>query len=264
MGKNNLSKKDIILIITGAILLFWGLNNFHLIIRFFELILGFLFPLILGCSIAFLINIPLKFIEKGIYKLFSKSKHKPGLSIVRPVGIIITLIFYASILTGVFLIIIPEIKNTLFLLTEEIPKFLSNLYKFAEDMSVRVPDMENLINEMGVDLARIAKDISAFISNIGGKALMSSLSFATSVFSGTVNFILAFTFAMYLVSGKEKLGAQAIYALKTYLSEHKVNVIRERINLFNNTFSSFFAGQCLEACILGLMFLIGMNIFRFP
>lgn len=52
--------------------------------------------------------------------------------------------------------------------------------------------------------------------------------------------------------------------MRAYMKESHVNRIIRITVLTNTTFSNFLTGQCLEAIILGLMFVITMSIFSFP
>ena len=56
-------------------------------------------------------------------------------------------------------------------------------------------------------------------------------------------------------------GRQVLYAL---LPERGADRTLEILRLTGWTFSSFLSGQCLEACILGTLFVAAMTIFRLP
>lgn len=52
-----------------------------------------------------------------------------------------------------------------------------------------------------------------------------------------------------------------MYAL---MPEQTNKKILEVMQIADTTFSNFLSGQCLEACILGSMFVISMTILRMP
>lgn len=262
--KESFEKKDIVLLVAGAILMIWGLINIDVIFKLLGILTGFLFPFILGFAIAFLINIPLRFIEKGLIKIFTKGKKQPKLRAIRPISIIITLALIISIIVGVIFVVMPQIGATIMSIKDEIPSFMKKCEETITQISMSMPDMGEIINELGIDLERITREFTVFLSNLGGKILSSSISFASSFFSGLVNFFIAFVFALYILGGKEKLGSQVNHVLKAYLSDKRVLRMKKVSKLVDETFSNFFAGQCLEACILGLMFFVGMSLFKFP
>ena len=75
---------------------------------------------------------------------------------------------------------------------------------------------------------------------------------------------MAFVFAIYLLSSKEKLARQMRRLLYAYLPEPKADRIIYIGNLTRKTFYQFVTGQMLEAVIIGLMCFIGMLILKIP
>jgi len=86
----------------------------------------------------------------------------------------------------------------------------------------------------------------------------------TGVAKGLFNFILAFTFAVYILATKEKLVAQVSKASRAFIKEDKRKKIKYVIDITNKMFSSFIVGQVTEAIILGTLCALGMLIFKFP
>ncbi len=82
--------------------------------------------------------------------------------------------------------------------------------------------------------------------------------------AGVVNIAVAVVFSIYVLSQKERLGGQGRRILKAYLPEKtNVQIIRV-LGLLNHNFNSFISGQCLEAVILGVMFVVTLTVFRIP
>lgn len=71
-------------------------------------------------------------------------------------------------------------------------------------------------------------------------------------------------FAVYMLMEKEVLRKQLTKVLYAYATPQHSKTTLEILALTQKTFSSFIAGQVLEALILGILFLITMLIFRFP
>ena len=77
------------------------------------------------------------------------------------------------------------------------------------------------------------------------------------------HFFLGFIFAIYVLMQKEKLGRQVKRVLYAYLPEKHADKTVAVGSMAHITFSSFLSGQCLEACILGLLFFIVLTVLRF-
>lgn len=74
LDKENMKK--IRWLIAFAILLYLGVQNLHIVISTVRVLLGFLFPFIIGFGIAFILNIPMKFIEHHLFGKALKQEKK--------------------------------------------------------------------------------------------------------------------------------------------------------------------------------------------
>lgn len=84
------------------------------------------------------------------------------------------------------------------------------------------------------------------------------------IISGLAVFFIAFAFACYTLLQKERLKIQGKKILYAFMPKGKAEAVLEVLSLTHYTFSGFLTGQCLEAVILGCMFVIMMTVFRFP
>lgn len=249
--------KSVTLLVLGAVALYWGLNHLELIGDAVGTLIGFLSPFILGCGLAFLLNIPMRAVERGFGRLGRGAW-------LRPVSLVVSLIIVISVIGAVALVVVPQIGSTAASISNQIPGFLRDCEALAAEVSKRLPEIGGALTNVGLDLSKMTQELTNWLSSLGKDVLSSSVTIATSVFSGVVTFSIAFVFALYILAGKERLGAQMCHVLQAYLPEHVVEEILRVCRLTSDTFSSFFTGQCLEACVLGLMFFVSMSIFRFP
>ena len=94
--------------------------------------------------------------------------------------------------------------------------------------------------------------------------LGSTFNVASTIIGTFTNFVIGLVFAIYLLLQKEKLGGQFKRVLYSFVPESKADYFLEICQLSSNTFSNFISGQCLEACILGLMFFVSMSLLHMP
>lgn len=85
-----------------------------------------------------------------------------------------------------------------------------------------------------------------------------------SLASWVVNFTVALVFAIYLLSGKERLKKQYVHLIHAWIPEKFSGIVLHVGNVFVDSFRKFVAGQTMEAIILGSLCALGMWIFRFP
>ena len=129
---------------------------------------------------------------------------------------------------------------------------------------IRYPELADWLSEAGnLNLRNVTQQVMDWLKN-GGLALMATpVTAATGIISGFVNFFIALIFAIYLLFQKETLSRRPDASVCLMRPEHAEKVL-EVVRLANKTFSNFLSGQCLEACILGALFAVGMLLFRMP
>ena len=85
-----------------------------------------------------------------------------------------------------------------------------------------------------------------------------------SLVSGVATFFIAFSFACYILFQKEKLHIQIRKVFFAFLPRQKADTFLKVCSLTYRTFANFLAGQCLEAVILGSMFVVTLSILKMP
>jgi len=224
----------------------------------------FLKPFIIGGAIAFVINILMRKIEVSF---FAKSKGRFISKMKRPISIVISLLLVALVVTLVFVIVLPQLGRTIKEIGMQVPVFLNDVYIWLEKQFVAYPEILEQLNSlenMEFDWNSIISSVAGFMTNGLGNVITSTVNVATNIVGGVVNVVIAFIFAFYILAQKEKLGNQFDRVLRAYCKESVYLYIRKVFTLLHKNFSSFIAGQCLEAVILGGMFFLVLTVFGFP
>mgnify|MGYP004487338973 FL=1 len=245
-------------LVLGTAALYWGLNNLSAIGRAAGLLAGFVFPFLLGGGFAFLLNIPMRALEGLLQRAGLKSRF------LRPAALLLTLLAVAGVLTGVTFVVVPQLGATAQRIGAQIPDFLTQCQAFLSALPERFPWLSLPRGPDSFSLSALPDKLTEFLSSLGSRVLGSSISFATTVFSGVVNFGIAFVFALYILVGKETLSRQLSHLMQAFLPERWNRRIRYALGITSRTFSGFFTGQVLEACILGFLFFVSMTLLRFP
>ena len=125
--------------------------------------------------------------------------------------------------------------------------------------------LESLLADWNMeDWKNITQKAAELLQTWGGGIVSSGSMVIGGVVSGVSTFIIALIFSFYILLQKEKLGRQGRQVLYALLPERRADRTLEILRLSSRTFSSFLSGQCLEACILGTLFVVSMTIFRMP
>ncbi|EPB8179506.1 AI-2E family transporter [Clostridium perfringens] len=255
--KNN-KIKDYIFLSTYIILLIFFFINIKDIMNFLYKFLGILKPFIWGIAIAFILNIPVKLIEKNL----GNSKFFKGMK--RSFSITLTFLFFILAITLFILFVIPQLLSSISTLMNSIPEYLSQFEKFLEVNAINNSQsqvmMQNIINE----LLNMWKEILKVTSRIVGTSLGYLLDFTLGITYGVINFFLALILAIYMLASKEILISQLKLIIYAFVSKNKADRIIELGKMCNEMFSKFILGQCTEALVIGVLCFIGMIILKMP
>lgn len=255
--KNN-KIKDYIFLSTYIVLLIFFFINIKDIMNFLYKFLGIIKPFIWGIAIAFILNIPVKLIEKNL----GNSKFFKGMK--RSFSITLTFLFFILAITLFILFVIPQLLSSISTLMNSIPEYLSQFEKFLEVNAINNSQsqvmMQNIINE----LLNMWKEILKVTSQIVGTSLGYLLDFTLGITYGVINFFLSLILAIYMLASKEILISQLKLIIYAFVSKNKADRIIELGKMCNEMFSKFILGQCTEALVIGVLCFIGMIILKMP
>lgn len=259
LNKKNL--RNIFLMVVAGIVLYWVLHETDRVSSIFSVIKGIFSPFVTGAAIAFVLNVPMRGIEK-LLKNVNKAKLR------RLLAVVLTFVALLLVLAGVFWLLIPQLIETVqslipklqeFLLQvqEAVMRFLDNNPKVM-DWVIANTDLENM------DWAALVEKAVSVLGNSVSTILGGAFSAIGSVVGAVVDTVIALVFSVYCLFQKETLARQARKLAYAFLPEKAADNIIRVLRLSNSTFSNFLSGQCVEVCILGSLFAVTMAILRLP
>lgn len=258
MDLNKKNMKNLMILIVFAVLVLVGVQRIENLAAGFVFLMRIVFPFILGGAMAFILNIPMHFLEG---RLFAKAKKK---KLVRPVSLVLSILFVVAILQIVLVVVIPEIAATFASISKNIEAFLPKLEQWLTEAFPDSEQLEMWIDSLEFNWDKIFQSAVNFLKNGAGNVLSSTVTVAKTVINSLMNFFVGFVFACYILLQKEKLSVQVKKVLYAFLPRHAVEKTLQVAALSYKTFSNFVTGQCLEAVILGTMFFVSMSVLRFP
>ena len=199
-----------------------------LVIRYWEKLEGLISvgigaatPLIIGCAMAYVINILMGFFEKWYDKIF---KVDIALKIKRVVCLILAFLSLFGIVTLIINLVLPELINCIASFIRLIPGALQMVVDIVgeEQILSMFPELQN-----GFDFANISTQveqlIKTVIGGVGGAvgSIMVALSSAVSV---VVNIVIGLIFSLYVLLDKEGLGLKEPVLLMPYLARISIVV----------------------------------------
>jgi len=264
LNKNNIKK--IILIIMSCILFYMILQKLDVVIGVCSRALGIVFPFILGLCVAFILNVPMRAVEKHLFGHYSGKRQNIVRKIKRPVSYIITLLLVLGVIFIVVFLVAPQLGATFKSIYQQVPVFFNEVQKWGNRMIERYSALGGIIADMNfhIDWATIGTKVMTFLQSFASDAFSSTMGIAVSIVNGVVTFVVGFIFSIYVLFQKEMLSANIKKLMYAWIPEKRADQIIDIAALSDKVFSKFLSGQCLEAVIIGCMFFVVMTICRMP
>ena len=256
--------KSIMLLILFTVMLYVGLQNIDVVLGVLGTMIGLVFPFILGGGIAFVLNVPMSFLERNIFGRGRLKNSRRAAKAARPVSLVLALLLVILIIMIAGFVILPELGSTVMGLGKGIETGIRNLQIWIDSTFHNNSAIVEWANSLEIEPQKMVDSIMGVLQNGVNNILSSAVTVTVGIANTAMNASIAFVFACYILIQKEKLMVQAKKALFALLPEKTVNYLLHVCSLANNTFSRFVTGQCIEAVILGTMFFVAMTIFRFP
>ena len=261
---SKLSIKKIRELIVFTALIVVALWKFDVVLGVIKAVWGIIFPFALGGAIAFVINVPMSFLEK---KLFGKAKEKGSKAagkLARPISLLLTIVLVVGVIVLVMFGLIPQLTATIGSLMNSIADFIPQMQSWVREFTHNNREIMDLVNQVEFNPNKAIQWGMSILGNGAGNFMNTTMTAVGSIVSGVTTFFIAFSFACYILFQKEKLHVQVRKVFFAFIPKRKAEVILEVCSLTYRTFANFLTGQCLEAVILGSMFVITLSILKMP
>lgn len=219
--------------------------------------------LIIGCVIAYVLNILMSFYEKHYFPKNQSKAVEKSKRVVCMLAAMLTLVAVVVLIIG---LVLPELAACIRLLIAEIPVAIDSAVAWLEETGLLATVMteDAVASLMSINWQeKMTELISVLAAGVGGVAQVAVGAVSATV-SVVAQFVIGLIFAIYLLVGKETLGGQMNRLMEHYLKPAWNEKIRYVVGIFDNSFHKFIVGQCIEAVVLGVLCIIGMTILRLP
>ena len=203
LNKENMRKiRELILFTALLIVVLW---KYEEVLEVLGYVGHLIFPFLLGGAIAFVLNVPMNFIERHLFTEKVR-KNKVADKLARPVSLLSVLCIVVGVLTVVIFGVVPQLVNTFGNLGQSITQFIPHAQAWGKEVFHGNKEVVELINSVQFDWDKIVETLIDFLKNGAGNMLNSTLTAAKSIISGVSTFVIAFVFAIYILLQKKKLG----------------------------------------------------------
>lgn len=251
--------RDCFKVAVTAFLLYLCIAYWKTGVSLLSALLGAAMPLVIGCIVAYLVNILMAKYE-SMY--FPASGKKAVVKSRRPVCMLLAFVTLVAIVVLVVLLVVPQLTSCIQVILAGIPGFMEDVIDLVDDWGILSAETLGYLENIDWN-SRIGELVQMITSGLGNVVEM-LISAVSSVFSWLVTGLLSLIFSIYLLSSKETLLVQLRRLMNRYLSDRANSKIRYVVDVLNDCFRRYIVGQCTEAVILGCLCALGMWILRLP
>lgn len=264
MNLDRRNTRRIMFIVAFGIILYIVLTRLPSIMSAIADVFAVISPITLGLCMAFVLNIIMNLFEKRAFAFMKKSKNHFVRKLCRPISLIVTFVVGFGAIALILVIIIPQVVDAVNMVIIKLPGYANNLFLWIKKMLSDNNISMSAIADLEMDWRDMVNKILDFAQKSSTTIVDSTITFTSSVISGSFEVIMAIIISIYVLIKKERILDICKKAVTAYMPEKARAEIFKIAALSYKAFSQFIKGQGIEACILGTLCFIGMKIFKFP
>lgn len=149
------------ILVAFGIILYLVLSNLPVVFSGISYVSSVAFPFILGSCVAFIINVPMSFFERKLFYKLKKGK--------RSLSLIMAIVSIVGVILLVSRLIIPELVDTIFKLSNNIPEYVKEIQALLEKTSMNKPMVHKYVNQITFDWDKISGELITFLQDGSNK-----------------------------------------------------------------------------------------------
>ena len=168
------SIKKWLLCITYGLILFFLLYRFNDVVQFAKTGISILFPFLIGCFLAFILNLPMRAIERKLPAKLGRWR--------RPISLVLTLLLFVSVFFITISMVVPALTDTFQNIAASIPVFVDRIIVLLEENNISSSFFESTwITDI---LERLDSELVSLISSLSAGLISSTV--------GIISFLIQF------------------------------------------------------------------------
>lgn len=259
MEWNRKTVRYLLAVVCGGVAFYCALQNLGAVLSALGRLLEVLWPFLLGGAIAFVLNVPMRAIERGLFPGNRRMNRAR-----RPLALVLTLVAVVGVVSLASAVIGPGVGDAVVSLGRQIPAAVERFQGLLLSLEKYLPLLEHWLTQLQIDWQSLSERAVKTVQAWGSDLLSAGGGLIGGLVSGVSTFVIALIFSFYILLQKETLSRQGRQVLYGLLPAGAADRCLEVLRLAGRTFSGFLSGQCLEAVILGSLFVVSMTLFRIP
>ena len=222
-------------------------------------------PFIFGAVFAFLINLPMVFIENRLCRLAGKGKEAKPVTAGRKKGIrgisILLAMLLVLMLIGLFLYaIMPQLLASVNTFIANIKNYIIELDRFIDTVAQTLHIDRAVIDGFVPTFDELINNLVDFFTNSVNRVV----SVTSQITSVVINAVIGLIISVYLLFSKEVFIAQAKKLLYALVPRKWADSAIRVSTMTNRTFTGFVSGKMIDSLIIGIICFVGLTAMKMP
>ena len=186
----------------------------------------------------------------------------------RAISIIITIILFLGLLTGLIWMVVPQVIDSINLLISNMDNYYNNIMKAINTIYDKFKNLgeseEMVMNVVNTVYDRLQKWVNTDVVPNLDKIVLNISSGVVGGLKFIYNFLIGIVASIYVMANKEYLasrGKKIVYAL---FKLKNANIILDGLASVNKIFSQFINGKIVDSIIIGIITFILTTIVDMP
>ncbi|AFA49577.1 AI-2E family transporter [Acetobacterium woodii] len=255
--------RNYLFLITFGICLLVALQNINGLVGYLGLIMNIITPILIALGVAFILNIPMAFIEVHVLSFMNRFKNKRNRDInkgKRMIAITLTFMLVIGIISGIIVFVIPQVSASVDTLMIKLPGYVDSFNSLIDQLLAFFNLPESLWNDITIQWDNLMEQFGSLLFN----SVPEIFNATKNITVGFFNTLMGIVISIYLLADKERLLALKDKLIYAYIRKDQADFIKDVSVTANQVFHGFIAGQITEAFILGTLCTVGLAILQIP
>ncbi|MBU4438876.1 MAG: AI-2E family transporter [Acetobacterium sp.] len=250
-------------LITFGICLLVALLNINYLVGYFAMFVNIITPVLIGLGVAFILNIPMTFMEHHLLGFMNRFKNKKNRNInkgKRMISITLTFLLVIGILAGLITFVIPQVSASVDTLMVKLPGYVDSFNSLVDQTLAFFNLPSTLWTDITIEWNTVMEQFGSLLLT----SVPEIFNATKNITVGFFNIIMGIVISIYLLADKENLLALKDKLIYAYIRKDRADFIQDVSVTANQVFHGFIAGQITEAFILGTLCTVGLAILQIP
>ncbi len=255
----NFDWKTVLKIVVCVLIIYLGIHYWPGISEFLGTLISAATPVIIGCFMAYPLNILTSFYERHLFPKSTKTIAVKSRKFIGLTGAVLTI---AGVISLIIVLIAPQLVACIKMVVAQLPSAIDWIVAKLKSNEFISRDVVNALT--AIDWKSRITDIAHTLTSGLGNIVDVAFTAVTSIFLVLSNLILGIIFAIYIVLDKNRIRRQITKFSARYVPGRFLEKVTHIVSVLDDCFHRFIVGQCTEAIILGTMCTVGMIILKIP